>query len=109
EVEAVAPHECTLNKSDARPEPGTTRRGDQACGPGPNHHKVVTLHRLGIDPVTRMDVRQQLQVVGIARLDGEGYIFLLHRSSLIVSRRALRAMRVMSTVTAMVANRPTKR
>ena len=59
DVQTVAAHEVLLDQCDLRSETRCTGRCDEARGARPDDDKVVGAGRGGIDPVRRMDVRDE--------------------------------------------------
>jgi hypothetical protein len=69
DVEAVAAHQVTLDEGDLGPHPGGPGGTDQTGGPGTDDDQVVPALRLGVDPVGRVDVGDQLPVVLVVKGD----------------------------------------
>ena len=71
DVEAVAAEEVFLDQGDARPQAGGPGGADQARRAGADDDEVVVRRRLGVDPVRRMHVADQLTVERVRRRDLE--------------------------------------
>jgi hypothetical protein len=67
-VEAVAPHETTLDQSHTSAEPSRSRCRDESGGSSSENYKVIAVPGLGVDPLCRVDVVEQLLIVDIERL-----------------------------------------
>ncbi len=71
-VEAVAAQQPALDQRHPGAQPGGAGGAHQPGGAGADHHQVVALGRLRVDPGRRVDVVDQPLVVAIERLDEAG-------------------------------------
>ncbi len=100
DVEAIAPHETALDQRDSGTKPRSCRRCHESSGAGADHHEMVPVLRIGVQPAGRVHVLQQPSVVLVGRVEHQ------EPPSRTASRSARRAARVTSAVTTIVATTP---
>src|SRR3990167_2211652 len=69
DVQAITSHEMPLDQRDLGPQTRCDHGSNQPGRAGADHDDVVAAHRLGIDPIRRMDIGHERLIVLVVRQD----------------------------------------